>query len=339
MFKLSIGIISYNRPFELQRTIKSLLPLPVGVEVIICDDKSPRLNEIFSTINYFIDNEKIRFVINETNLGYDENLFHVIELANADHVLLLGDDDYLEPGAIDNVLNFIGTENNIHCAFLRFGAGFDNNYNRNYGRNIYFNSKTIVNNGSFLYNSILFSGLIFAKKSVLDNKLILRNYFRSIYIQVAIFSILNIEYGSFFIGGPGVIVGGDGESGFGFNESSVGLDMDLKDRSSVISNLSYHKRLFDVINKLSNDIQIDIYSPFISEYKIRSVKAFIVASKLGRKYLIKYFLELNKLNVPGILLFYPIYLLIFITPSIFLYKPLKFFEEILTSYRIRKKIK
>jgi glycosyltransferase involved in cell wall biosynthesis len=339
MFKLSIGIVSYNRPFELQRTIKSLMPLPEGVEVIICDDKSPRLNDILSSINYLIDNEKIRFIINQTNLGYDQNLFQVIELAYADHVLLLGDDDYLEPGAIDNVLNFIGSENNINCAFLRFGNGFDNNYTRNYGRNIYFNNKTIVNNGSFLFNSILFSGLIFAKKPVLDNKLVLRNYFKSIYIQVAIFSILNIEYGSFFISGPGVIVGGDGESGFGFNESSVGLDMDLKDRSSVISNLSYHKRLFDVINKLSNDIQIDIYSPFINEYKIRSIKAFIVARKLGRKYLIKYLRELNKLKVPGILLFYPIYFLIFIMPFSFLYIPLKFIEEVLTSYRIRKKYK
>jgi GT2 family glycosyltransferase len=110
MFKLSIGIVSYNRPFELQRTIKSLMPLPEGVEVIICDDKSPRLNDILSSINYLIDNEKIRFIINETNLGYDQNLFQVIELAYADHVLLLGDDDYLEPGAIDNVLNFIGSD-------------------------------------------------------------------------------------------------------------------------------------------------------------------------------------------------------------------------------------
>ena len=338
MFKLSIGIISYNRPFELHRTIKSLLPLPEGVEVIICDDKSPRLDEILSNISYLIDNEKIKFVINESNLGYDENLFHVIELVNSDHVFLLGDDDYLEPGAIDNVLNFIGTENNINCAFLRFSNGFDNNYTRNYGRNIYFNNQTIVNNGSFLFNSILFSGLIFAKKPVLENKAILRNFFKSIYIQVAIFSILNIKHGSFFIGGPGVIVGGDGESGFGFNESSAGLDTDLKDRSSVISNLSYHKRLFYVIYKLSNDIKTDIYSPFINEYKIRSVKAFIVARKQGRKYLTKYFLELNKLNVPGILFFYPIYLIIFILPFSFLFKPFKFIEELLTSYRIRKKL-
>ena len=68
MFKLSIGIVSYNRPFELQRTIKSLMPLPEGVEVIICDDKSPRLNDILSSINYLIDNEKIRFIINDIKI-------------------------------------------------------------------------------------------------------------------------------------------------------------------------------------------------------------------------------------------------------------------------------
>ena len=331
MYKLTIGIISYNRPLELFRTIKSLLPLPEEVEVVICDDKSPRLNEIKNCIIDFIKIEQIRFISNDENLGYDRNLFQVIELSQSNHVLLLGDDDYLEPGAIKNVLEFMGSVNSFECAFIRYGN--DANYSRNYSSTKYFDTNTLVKDGTFIYNSILFSGLVFSKKSVLDFQNVLKNYFYSIYIQVAIFSLLNIKYGSYFIQGPGIIVGGDGESGFGFNEASSKIDFDLKDRSSVISNLSYHKRLFDVIISISNDTSINIYDVFLKEYKIRSVKAFFIARKSGRRYLLKYFKELYSLNIKGIWVLFPFYLIIFLMPIYILNWPLILLEKFINRYR------
>jgi glycosyltransferase involved in cell wall biosynthesis len=333
MYKLTIGIISYNRPLELFRTIKSLLPLPEEVEVVICDDKSPRLNEIKNCIVDFIKIKQIRFISNDENLGYDRNLFQVIELSQSNHVLLLGDDDYLEPGAIKNMLDFIGSVNSFECAFIRYRN--DANYSRNYSSNKYFDTNTLVKDGAFIYNSILFSGLIFSKKSVLDFQNILKNYFYSIYIQVAIFSLLNIKYGSYFIQGPGIIVGGDGESGFGFNEASSKIDFDLKDRSSVISNLSYHKRLFDVIISISNDTSNNIYDVFLKEYKIRSVKAFFIARKSGRRYVLKYFKELHSLNIKGIWVLFPFYLIIFLMPIYVMNWPLILLEKFINRYRTR----
>lgn len=332
-YKLTIGIISYNRPIELARSIKSLLPLPNNVEVVICDDKSPRIIEIQESINPFLLNQNIRFISNKHNLGYDKNLFNVIECATSEYVLLLGDDDYLEPGAIDNLLNFIENAKNLKCGFIKFIELNPDKTNRNYYSNRYFSNNSITKDGGFVYNSILFSGLLFSRTAVIDNELTLRKYYNSIYIQVAIFVSISAKYGTHFIEGPGVVVGGDGESGFGFNESSVSVDSDLKDRSSIISNLSYHKRLFDVLINVEHDFNIVIFKTFIKEYKIRSVKAIFSARMHGRKYLKLYWEKYTNLNVYKQWHLTPIYIISYIFPYSLLLFLSNVFEKIVISYR------
>jgi hypothetical protein len=334
---LTVGILSYNRPKELLRSIKSLLPLPKNVEVIICDDKSPKVDEILHEIKDLVSSNNIKFISNNINLGYDRNLFQIIELANADHVMLLGDDDYLEEGAVENVVNFISNTTDFKCGFLHFKS-IENStglisYSRYFSSNKFFNKNTLEKEGSFLYNSILFSGLIFSKKAIENNQLDFSKYYKCIYIQVAIFVKLNLIYGSYYVFGPGIIIGGDGESGFGFNEAAKNNDTDLRDRSSIISNLSYHKRLFDVIENLVVDTNFDIKIPFYKEYSIRSIKAFYTARKYGRKYLISYWKELKKLSVPYIKLNYPIYFIIFCLPLWILKYPILIIEKSVYYYR------
>lgn len=336
---LTVGIISYNRPLQLLRTLKSLLPLPLNVEVIICDDKSPKIFEITNSINEILSNNKnIHFIQNEINIGYDKNVFNVIERSNSDHVLLLGDDDYLETNAIENLQRFLSNTNNFKCGFLRFKSDSDNKYYRFNLIDKYYDKAIVQSNGSFIYNSILFSGLIFNKTSIINQKEILVKYFNSIYIQVAIFLLLHTKYGSYGISGPGIIIGGDGESGFGFNDASSSIDADLKDRTSIISNLAYHKRLFDVVKKIEVEIGQQILSPFIFEYKIRCVKAIFIARKYGRKYLKNYWKSLKKMNIKGIWTITPFYFLIYISPLFILNWPIGIIELMIMKYRNNKQI-
>jgi len=339
-FKLTIGILSYNRPNELSRAIKSLLPLPHDVEVLICDDKSPKLDEILTTISDLLSIQNIKFISNENNLGYDRNLYQVIELASSEYVMLLGDDDYFEEGTVQNVLDYLDLYPDFNCGFVHFRNDdrFPENikYSRNFASQKYFDSSTLEKDGSFLYTSILFSGLVFSKKSIELNKMDFSRYYKSIYIQIAIFVKLSLKFGTYYINGPGVIIGGDGESGFGFNEASGNIDSDLKDRSSVISNLSYHKRLFSVVKNLQDETKINISTPFNKEYKIRSIKAFYLARQYGRKYLLEYWSELKKVNVKGIWLLYPVYTIIFSLPIIMLNYPILKIEKVLNNYRSKK---
>ena len=336
--KLTVGIISYNRPVQLLRTLKSLLPLPLDVEVIICDDKSPRIIEITNSISEILNNKNIHFIQNEINIGYDKNVFNVIERSNTENVLLLGDDDYLETNALENLLRFLSNTKNFKCGYLRFKGDSDNKYNR-FNLTDKYNDKAIIkSNGNYLFNSILFSGLIFNKTETINNREILLKYFNSIYIQVAIFLLLHSKFGSYGISGPGIIIGGDGESGFGFNDASSNIDADLKDRTSIISNLTYHKRLFDVVKKMEEDICLEISSPFIFEYKIRSVKAIYIARKHGRKYLSNYWKSLKKININGLWMIAPFYLIIYLSPLFLLKWPIIIIEVMIMKYRNNKQI-
>lgn len=328
-YELTIGIVSYNRPIELARAINSLLPIPENVEVLICDDKSPKIFEIEKAIQPFLSISNIKFIKNKNNLGYDRNLFNVIECSNSSYVLLLGDDDYFELGTIGKVLHFIEKNDDFHCAFLKFRDNVQKKVYRNFHSDQYFNPNTLSKDGSFLYNSILFSGLLFSKKDVVENKLIFEKYFKSIYIQVSIFIFLSSKFGSYFIDAPGVVIGGDGESGFGFNEASVDNDFELKDRSSIISNLAYHKRLFEVINKIEFDIGTNIYKAFVKEYKIRCVKSIFIARSHGRSYLNTYWKKLTELKIKTKWHLFPVYLLAYIIPFKILNFLISFFERII----------
>jgi hypothetical protein len=328
---LTVGIISYNRPFELERTIKSLLPLPDNVEVVICDDNSPKIDEILIHVKDHIKDSNINFVSNSVNLGYDRNLYKVIQLANSEFVLLLGDDDYLETGALQNIINFLKNHKDLKCGFIKYTDEFATS--RSFNSNVYFDKTTLMKNGDFVYNSILFSGLIFSKQHVVLYENIFEKFFHSIYIQVAIFCFLNAKYGSYFIHGPGIIIGGDGENGFGFNEASSKADIDLMDRTKSISNLSYHKRLFNVLLNIEYEINSKFFDKFIFEYKIRAIKALFNARKISRDYLRLYWVGLKKLGIKKIWLIEPIYLFFYIIPYNILAIFILFFESLFLKYR------
>jgi len=314
-YVLTVGIISYNRPTEILRTVRSLFPLPSNVEVLVCDDDSPLKLDIFKSLKDFFIYDNVRFVQNRVNLGYDGNLYNVIKQSSSQYVLLLGDDDYLEENALINLVDFIKNTENFYCGFLSYYDPALKLRNRSYSRSQYFPKKKLETDGSFVFNSILFSGLVFRRDAVIENRRILEKYMSSIYIQVAIFSILSCRYGSYFIEGCGVVVGGDGANGFGLNSSAGVNDTDLAIRNSIVSNLAYHKRLFKVLKLLEDDLKFNIFSVFIKEYNLRSIKALVRARNEGRNQLFLYWKELLKLDICFTKFLFPFFIILIVAPK------------------------
>ena len=290
--KLTVGIISYNRPKELNRCLNSILPIPNNVEILVCDDNSPRKSEILQVVRDFkYSNNNVKILVNQENFGYDKNLFNTLELADSEYVLLLGDDDMLEPNALNNIIEIInGIDFSVGFLRVRFSDVLMESlrinkisYDRNYSTIRFFSCDELQNNGSHLYNSILFSGLVFKKKSVLEFKKYIVEYFNSIYIQVAIFCLLSNKYGSYFLPGPGIMIGSDGENGFGLNESASERDKVLINRKSQFSNLNYQVRLIEVVKRVANNSSVSIFNSFLREYRIRFIKSAWTSRKKGRK--------------------------------------------------------
>lgn len=102
--KLTIAIPTYNRIEKLQICIEKVLQQIEGkpVELIICDNASTDCTqEVLERIN----NNRFTYYRNETNVGPDNNFLLGYERAKGEYVMLLGDDDYFLPGAIDSILD------------------------------------------------------------------------------------------------------------------------------------------------------------------------------------------------------------------------------------------
>ena len=107
---LSICIPSYNRPGQLSELLSSIDCGHENIEIVICEDQSPKREQIRSAVASFQNQSayKVSYFENEANLGYDGNLRRLVELAAGQFVLFMGDDDRFVPEALDRFLRFLG---------------------------------------------------------------------------------------------------------------------------------------------------------------------------------------------------------------------------------------
>jgi len=307
------------------RCLKSLLPLPENVNVLIFDDCSPKISEIENSINDFIIiNNNFKLIKNTINIGYDRNLLRSIMLADGDYVFLLSDDDSLERGALSSVISSLKNQP-FSVAFVSFLETMKNNpgdqshgkYRRFWSESQNFLPRSISRDGSMVYNAILFSGLVFRRLDVVNSSNKYDAYLDSIYIQVAIFCTLMNKHGSMYISGPGVVIGGDGENGFGANSASNG-DIELVDRSSIHSNLNFVKRLFKVVDSLASSLGSEFSRSFYKEFNFRSVSGMRYARHLSRTDLVFYWNNLSKITKYQSKIYKFIFYLMYLLPTSFI---------------------
>lgn len=108
---VSICILSYNRPETLDRLLKTIdlnVP-PEQMEVVVCEDHSPRQAEIRKVVEDFAATKpyKVSFHGAEKNLGYDGNFNQLVKSAKGEWLVFMGDDDEFVVGAFDKVYAFL----------------------------------------------------------------------------------------------------------------------------------------------------------------------------------------------------------------------------------------
>lgn len=107
---LSICIPNYNRPEELLRLLKTIdSNQPDEIEIVIHEDRSPKMAEIRKNVEEFsrISKFKIVYKENEENLGYDKNLRVCAKSAQGEWIVYMGNDDEFVSGALDKLIDFL----------------------------------------------------------------------------------------------------------------------------------------------------------------------------------------------------------------------------------------
>lgn len=202
MLKLTIGIPTYNRANLLlevmQITSQQIREVEnFDVEILVSDnastDNTAEIIKSFQKNNLDI---YIQYHCNKSNLGYDENVNKLFQLASGDYVMTLSDDDGIEPNAIvticDALVSNCGVKivyiaNSFYDCNLEKKVCINDPFFKNIGESRYFQSAKDL----FLASREVFggiSGLCIERKSWVETNV--RKYFGTNWIHLG--ATLNI---------------------------------------------------------------------------------------------------------------------------------------------------
>ena len=170
---VSICIPSYNRPQELLRLLKSIDTNRCElVDILICEDNSPKRNEIASVVAEYKTNSSYRlnYIENSTNLGYDKNIKNLVANAQGDFIVFMGDDDTFIPGALDKLHEFLSENEDLGYVLKSHRFHFKNGKTEEFR---YFNGNQFFDKGLDTYvtlfrRSVFISGFTINRHVVKD---------------------------------------------------------------------------------------------------------------------------------------------------------------------------
>lgn len=293
---LTIGITSYKRVNELERCIKSIKTKYVDkIEILVSEDKSPLSNEIREMVEKIAANSiyNVRFTTNAVNLGYDMNLGAIIEKSQGEFIFFMSDDDAVADECLDEIIEFIMSNPKCGVLYSPFLHTQNGKLDRVRGDN-HFIEAGEDNAAKLIYDSILFSGLIFKKEYV--QKFDSSRFKNHNYFQVYMFLKMILHYGGYYFKKTSVLCVGDGENAYGLSESSGGNAI-LANRKSVKSNLEFNKTLIKVIRVFDEEEKTHIIDSFAKQYSLHSYSGLSRARDEGVKYYKEYWKILNELDI------------------------------------------
>ncbi|MBT8558155.1 glycosyltransferase family 2 protein [Polynucleobacter paneuropaeus] len=196
--KLTIGIPTYNRAnllFNLLENISQQIRGAVNFEVEILVSDNASTDNTFDIIKSFKDSNpdiKIKLHSNNCNIGYDENVNMLFQLATGDYVMTLSDDDGLESNAINTIKNILDKNygvkivyiaNNFYDCNLKNKVDINDPFFKNIGNNRYFQSaKDLFLTSKAIFGGI--SGLCIERKSWLETNV--KKYFGTNWIHLGV---------------------------------------------------------------------------------------------------------------------------------------------------------
>jgi hypothetical protein len=196
-------------------------------------------------------------------LGYDRNLLDAFNVTDSEYVFLLSDDDFIDGAYLYTLIEILEKR--------RFKVYFTPYKNNNITHRVNIHTFELKRFKDVIYNSILFSGIVFNRLSVLNLPKDEEFLSKCIYTQVYLASLIIFNERAFGEGPINLLhLGGDGENFFGKNQSAINKDV-LQDRSSIVSNFRYQKFLLSVVYEVAKYSDWIILKTFMFEYNKRLI--------------------------------------------------------------------
>ena len=125
---ISVCIPAYNRAALLPPLLDSIFGQDFqDLEVVIAEDGSPERHAICRVAEEYAARNPGRLTYHEnpSNLGYDGNLRHLVELARGDYVVFMGNDDLLAEGALAAIVAAVRAHPNVGVVLRSYDSFID----------------------------------------------------------------------------------------------------------------------------------------------------------------------------------------------------------------------
>ena len=299
----SIAIPAYGRPDELNELFDSIYEMTQQPdEVIICEDFSKDrkvINEIVSCqINRFSTKKVlITYIENEVNLGYDANVRKLINKAQSDWVVLIGNDDLFLKEGISNIDEFCKQNPSIAMASRTF-IRFEKDINQPLGVSSLFNDDRVFKSGDdpkLIFRTCGFvGGLVVNKKWAVA--LETSQYDGTLYYQIYLAANAFCTNGIGYISKP--TVGGRSGNPPMFGESEKDKKSHIPGAYSAKGRASMWKGVLEIGKDIGKKYNVELYEPLRQELMIRqSFHVFEMNVGVNKGVLNDLKEELKKLNL------------------------------------------
>ncbi|CRY91262.1 glycosyl transferase 2 family protein [Synechococcus sp. WH 8103] len=102
---LEVVIPTYGRPHSARRAIESCLAIEAEDLIVSCNSNGP--DPFLESLSKEVGCSRLRYSSFEKNLGPHANFSYLIKNARAKYLMILSDEDYLDPGCAQGYLSFL----------------------------------------------------------------------------------------------------------------------------------------------------------------------------------------------------------------------------------------
>lgn len=194
--RFTVAIPTYNRAESVARRVAEFLELRdrEGVELLVVDNDSP--DGTFDVLSTRFDEDDIRILKNDANLGFAGNFLRLIREARGEYLTVFSDEDLLHPDGFTALREFC-RRNKPDMISPRAQAGQNTRYR---GRR----RTRLIRPREFQSASFYLSGLTFATKAAREaadvvTPLLQANSVATVYPQVLVSALLISRQNSYFL--------------------------------------------------------------------------------------------------------------------------------------------
>ena len=306
---ISICIPSYNRPEELYRLLKSIDSKQANkIEIIICEDKSPKRDEINKIVHKFIDETvyEVKYYENSDNLGYDKNIKELVRKATGDFIVYMGDDDTFIENSLDKLIDFLETNSKLGYVLKSHQYIFKDGRVEKFR---YFDGNQFFNAGEDTYielfrKSVFISGFTINRNYV--KNLLIDDFDGALLFQLYLLAEVAINYECAYFDTPLTQAKEEGVPFFGNSESEK--DLYTPGTITVENSLNFLKGFFKITSFIDKKYNLNSTTKIKTDMSKYFYPSLAIQREKGLKEFFRYVKELNKIGF-NCTIYYYIYMI------------------------------